>query len=171
MLLPENTDFKIFVEEIKTYIKAAQYRALQVVNKEQIQLYWQVGKTIIDRQTQFGWGKNIVESLAQELQKNFVGINGFSARNLWYMRNLYLEYSQSSILQPVVAEIGWTHNIIILEKCKNEHERFFYIEMTKRHGWSKTLLINAVEAQTYQKTIINIILSRVYLNSKPKMRI
>ncbi len=155
MLLPENTDFKIFVEEIKTHIKTAQYRALQVVNKEQIQLYWQIGKTIIDRQNQFGWGKSIVESLAQELQKEFVGINGFSPSNLWRMRNFYLEYHAFEFLAPLVREIGWTHNIIILEKCKDEHERFYYIEMTKRHSWSKTLLINAIEAQTYQKTAIN----------------
>jgi DUF1016 N-terminal domain len=60
MLLQENTDFMIFVEEIKTHVEATQYRALQVVNKEQIQLYWQIGKTIIGRQNQFGWTHNII---------------------------------------------------------------------------------------------------------------
>ena len=147
--------FTEFVTEIKQQIKAAQYRALQVVNKEQIQLYWQIGRLIVERQTQHGWGKSIVETLAVELQKEFVGINGFSARNLWRMRALYEEYNQSSILPPVVAEIGWTHNIIILEKCKDEHQRFFYIEMARRFSWSKTLLINAIEAHTYEKTVIN----------------
>jgi len=72
------------------------------------------------------------------------------------MRNLYDQYSSSTlILQPLVAEIPWTHNILIIEKCKDEHERFFYINLTRQHHWSKALLINAIEAQTYQRTLIN----------------
>lgn len=145
-----------FINEIKSQIKAAQYRALQFVNKEQIMLYWNIGKIIVERQQQYGWGKSIVEVLAAELQKEFVGINGYSARNLWYMRNLYAQYFDSKlILQPLVAEIPWTHNILILEKCKDEHERFYYINMTKKFAWSKNLLINAIDAGHYQNTIIN----------------
>ena len=145
-----------FINEIKIQIKAAQYRALQYVNKEQIMLYWNIGKTIVERQQQFGWGKSIVEILATELQKEFVGVQGFSARNLWYMKNLYAQYSESSlILQPLVAEIPWTHNILILEKCKDEHERFYYINMTKKFNWSKNLLINAIDARHYQNTLLN----------------
>jgi len=137
-----DTDHIHFIHEVKNQIKSAQYRALQKVNTEQIQLYWNIGKTILERQQQYGWGKGIVEILATELQKEFIGINGFSARNLWYMRNLYEQYYCSTlILQPLVAEIPWTHNILILEKCKDEHERFYYINMTKKFQWSKTLLI------------------------------
>jgi predicted nuclease of restriction endonuclease-like (RecB) superfamily len=145
-----------FVQEIKTQIKMAQYRALQKVNTEQIQLYWNIGKTILERQLQYGWGKGIVEVLATELQKEFIGINGFSARNLWYMRNLYEQYYTSSlILQPLVAEIPWTHNILILEKCKDEHERFYYINMTKKFQWSKTSLVNAIDNSHYQNTLLS----------------
>jgi predicted nuclease of restriction endonuclease-like (RecB) superfamily len=144
------------IQEIKEQIKAAQYRALQKVNKEQIKLYWNIGKTILERQQQYGWGKSIVELLAKELQKEFVGINGFSARNLWYMRNLYEQYYTSSlILQPLVAEIPWTHNILIIEKCKDEHERFYYINMTLKFQWSKSILINAIESNHYQNTLLN----------------
>ncbi|HUH73855.1 MAG TPA: PDDEXK nuclease domain-containing protein [Chitinophagales bacterium] len=145
-----------FVQEIKTQIKNAQYRALQKVNKEQIHLYWNIGKTILEKQKEHGWGKGIVEILATELQKEFVGINGFSARNLWYMRNLYEQYYNSNlILQPLVAEIPWTHNILILEKCKDEHERFYYINMTKKFQWSKTMLVNAIENKHYQNTLLS----------------
>lgn len=145
-----------FIHEVKNQIKSAQYRALQKVNIEQIQLYWNIGKTILERQQQYGWGKGIVEILATELQKEFIGINGFSARNLWYMRNLYEQYYCSTlILQPLVAEIPWTHNILILEKCKNEHERFYYINMTKKFQWSKTLLINAIDNNHYENTLLS----------------
>jgi len=145
-----------FIAEIKQQIKSAQYRALQKVNNEQINLYWNIGKTILERQQQFGWGKSIVEILSVELQKEFVGVDGFSARNLWRMRTLVEQYKQSSlILPPLVAEIPWTHNILIIEKCKDEHERFYYINLTRQHHWSKALLINAIDAQTYQRTLIN----------------
>jgi len=145
-----------FVQEIKTQIKKAQYRALQKVNTEQIQLYWNIGKTILERQLQYGWGKGIVEVLATELQKEFIGINGFSARNLWRMRTLYEQYVDSVlILPPLVAEIPWTHNILILEKCKDEHERFYYINMTKKFQWSKTLLVNAIDNSRCQNTLLS----------------
>ncbi len=150
---------KTFIEffaDIKRQIKEARYRALQVVNKEKITLYWNIGKTICERQQQYGWGKSVGELLAAELQKEFVGIDGFSARNLWRMRVLYEQYHQSKlILPPLVAEIPWTHNIIILEKCKDEHERFFYINLTRENQWSKGLLIAAIESGHYQKTLLN----------------
>ena len=145
-----------FIADIKKQILSAQYRALQKVNNEQINLYWKIGETILERQKMFGWGKSIVELLANELQKEFVDIQGFSARNLWRMRTLVEQYQQSNlILPPLVAEIPWTHNIVILEKCKDEHERFYYINLTKMHHWSKSMLINAIEAQTYQRTLVN----------------
>lgn len=151
----ENTQIQ-FIQEIKNQIKRAQYRALQKVNIEQIKLYWSIGKTILERQQQHGWGKAIVEVLALELQKEFVGVNGFSARNLWRMRTLYEQYKNSAlILPPLVAEIPWTHNILILEKCKDEHERFYYINMTKKYRWSKVLLVNAIENHSYQNVLLS----------------
>lgn len=72
------------------------------------------------------------------------------------MRTLYEQYSENSlILQPVVAEIPWTHNILILKKCKDEHERFCYIKMTEKYSWSKNLLINAIDANHYQNMLLN----------------
>lgn len=69
-------------------------------------MYWNIGQTILDRQKKFGWGKSIVEILANELQKEFVNVVGFSARNLWRMRTLVEQYQQSKlILPPLVAEI------------------------------------------------------------------
>lgn len=98
-----------FIADIKNQIKSAQYRALQKVNAEQVNLNWNIGKTILERQKEFGWGKSIVEILAAELQTEFVGVDGLSARNLWRMRTLVDQYHQSTlILPPLVAEIPWT---------------------------------------------------------------
>jgi predicted nuclease of restriction endonuclease-like (RecB) superfamily len=146
-------DYMTFLAEVKERIRQSQYEALKAVNKELIQLYWDIGKMIVDRQKQYGWGKSIVENLAQDLQKEFPGMSGLSGRNLWYMRNFFLTYRDCPKLQPLVAEISWTHNLIIMEKCKNKLEREFYIRMTRKFGWSKNVLIHQIENKTYEKTL------------------
>ena len=89
------------------------------------------------------------------LQKEFPGAKGYSAANLWRMRNFYLTYRDSEKLAPLVREISWSNNIIIMEKCKDDLQREFYIQMTKRYGWTKRVLTNFIEAQTYEKYLLN----------------
>ncbi|MFM6817464.1 MAG: YhcG family protein, partial [Dolichospermum sp.] len=141
--------------EVKQRICSAQYEALKAVNREMINLYWDIGQMIFAKQQNSNWGKSVVEQLSKDLQTEFPGISGFSARNIWNMRNFYVTYSQNEKLQPLVAEIGWTHNIVILEKCKNDLEREFYIKMTRKFGWTKNVLIHQIENQTYEKTLLN----------------
>ncbi len=148
-------DYATLLAEVKERIRAAQYEALRAVNKELIALYWDIGRMIVARQQNEKWGRAIVEKLAVDLRQEFPGLSGFSARNLWYMRSFFATYSQSERLQPLVAEIGWTHNLIILEKCKDDLQREFYIRMTRKFGWTKNVLIHHIENQTYEKTLVN----------------
>jgi predicted nuclease of restriction endonuclease-like (RecB) superfamily len=141
--------------EVKQRIRSAQYEALKAVNREMINLYWDIGQMIFIKQQNSNWGKSVVEQLSKDLQTEFPGISGFSARNIWNMRSFYVTYSQNEKLQPLVAEIGWTHNIVILEKCKDDLEREFYMKMTRKFGWTKNVLIHQIENQTYQKTLLN----------------
>ena len=151
----ELTLYGSFVKEIKELIYRRQYEAMKHVNAELILLYLEIGGEIDRQQQEQKWGKSVVEFLARELQKEFPGIRGFSARNLWLMRNFYIEYSQNLILQPMVAEISWTKNIVIMQKCKDPLEREFYIKMTKRYGWTKDVLINNIENQAFRKYLTN----------------
>ena len=144
-----------FLREVKERIRSAQYDALKKVNKELITLYWDIGKMIVEQQKKHGWGKAIVENVAQDLQKEFIGVSGFSSQNLWYMRQFYLGYSDDRKLQPLVGEIGWSHNVVIMSKCKAALEREFYIRMTRCMGWSKNVLIHQIENKTYEKTLVN----------------
>jgi predicted nuclease of restriction endonuclease-like (RecB) superfamily len=118
-------------------------------------LYWDIGELIVTRQESAGWGKSVVEQLAQDLQIEFHGMAGFSARNIWNMRSFYVTYRTNEKLQPMVAEIGWTHNLVILEKCKDDLQREFYIRMTQKFGWTKNVLIHQIENKTYEKTLLN----------------
>src|SRR4030043_1207194 len=150
-----STEYKTFFKEIKERIYRAQYDALKSVNKELIDLYWDIGKSIVAKQEKPGWGKSIVETLARDLQKEFPGIQGFSARNLWNMRTFYLTYKDSQKLQPLVAEISWTKNIIIMERCKDDIRREFYLKTTKKFGWTKDVLINQLEAGAFERYMAN----------------
>ena len=144
-----------FLQEIKERIRAAQYEALKAVNKELINLYWDIGKLIVLRQKRNKWGGSIVKKLAADLQKEFPGMQGFSSSGLWRMRNLYLAYSKNEKLAPMVREIGWSHNILILEQCKADIEREFYIRMTRKFGWTKNVLIHQIDNKTYERTMLN----------------
>ena len=122
-VITQNSEFKVFVQEIKAKIQTAHIQALKVVNKELIALYTDIGKTITQRQESFGWGKSVVESLSKELQSEFEGLDGFSPRNLWNMRNFYLAYQNNGNLQaPVCQRFPWSHNV--LNYSKNRKERF-----------------------------------------------
>jgi len=148
-------DYSALLKSIKRRIHSAQYEALKAVNKELIRLYWDIGKMIVERQGGKTWGKAVVEKLSKDLQSEFSGIKGFSSRNIWYMRNFYRCYSSNRILQPLVAEIAWTHNIIIMDKCKEDLKCEFYIRATRKFGWTKKVLVHQIENQMYEKTLLN----------------
>ena len=137
--------------EIKERIRSAQYAALKAVNKELVGLYWDIGRMIIERQDHAGWGKGVVERLSEDLRREFPGVSGFSVQNLWYMRQFYQEYLALGKLQPLVGEIGWAHNLVIMGRCKDPLEREFYLRMTKKFGWSRNVLVHQIENESYEK--------------------
>ncbi len=143
------------IGDIKERIRSAQYNAIRAVNRELIGLYWDIGEMIVTRQHGETWGKSVVNNIAQDLRQEFPKITGFSASNLWRMKLFYESYQLSEKLAPMVREIGWTHNLTIMEKCKDELEREFYIRMTRRYGWTKNVLIHHIENQSYEKTLLN----------------
>ncbi|MCM0593927.1 MAG: PDDEXK nuclease domain-containing protein [Gloeotrichia echinulata IR180] len=152
---PISDNYRHLLMEVKQRIRSAQYEALKAVNREMINLYWDIGQMIVIKQQNDNWGKSVVEQLAKDLQTEFPGISGFSAANLWRMRLFYESYANNEKLAPMVREIGWTHNLAILEKCKDDLEREFYIRMTRKFGWTKNVLIHQIENQTYAKTLLN----------------
>lgn len=152
--LPTNrhNSYNHFLATIKERIRETQYKALKTVNKELIGLYWEIGKLITRRQD---WGKSIVENLSRDLQIEFPGIQGFSPRNLWNMKKFFLAYHHNQKLQPVVAEIPWTHNLVILEKCKDELQREFYLKMVQKYHWTRAVLLDKIDIQSYELFLLN----------------
>jgi predicted nuclease of restriction endonuclease-like (RecB) superfamily len=147
----EKDEYNFFLSEIKNKVYQAQYEAMKQVNTALVLLYWEIGRSIIEKQNQHGWGKSVVEQLAQDLQKEFIGMDGLSSRNIWRMRKFYNTYQK---LPPMVAEIGWSHNMLIIEKCKDDLERQFYVGMTKKYGWTKNVLIHHIEGKSYERFLL-----------------
>lgn len=148
-------DYAVLLRDVKDRIRSAQYAALKAVNKELIALYWDIGRMIVERQSEPTDSAATVRQLARDLQDEFPGIGGMSSRNLFNMRNFYLTYKDAEKVQQLVALIGWGHNIVIMERCKDPLQREFYIRMTRRMGWSRSVLIHQIENQTYEKTLIS----------------
>jgi predicted nuclease of restriction endonuclease-like (RecB) superfamily len=118
-------DYASLLREVKQRIRAAQLAALRQVNRELVGLYADIGRLIVSRQEGEIWGKRVVANLARDLQSEFPGAAVFSAANLWRMKLFHETYGADEKLAPLVREIGWSHDVVILEKCKDPAEREF----------------------------------------------
>jgi predicted nuclease of restriction endonuclease-like (RecB) superfamily len=147
-------DYSVLLIEVKERIRSAQLTALRAVNRELVALYWDIGRLITKKQRTANWGDAVVEQLAADLRLEFPGIGSFSRRNIFYMREFYLAYGSQEKVQPLVAQIGWSHNLIILTRCNDPLEREFYLRMTAKFGWSKNVLAHQIENQSYEKTLL-----------------
>jgi len=140
-----------FLREVQVQVRQRQFQALRAANKELLGLYWWLGEAISRRQAEHGWGKAVVATLASDLQIEFPGRNGFSAQNLWLMQQFFKEYSAKPNLQPLVGDISWAKNLLIMARCKDDLEREFYLRATARFGWTKNVLQHQLDNHSYRQ--------------------
>lgn len=138
----DEQQYLAFLDLVKNEILGAKVRIARSANRDLIQLYWVLGKAICDKQLELGWGKSVVEKLAKDLHKVFPDRKGFSVRNLWSMRQLYLEYGNNELLQQLVAEVPWGQNLAIMSKVKDQEARDYYLRSTVEMGWSRNVLVH-----------------------------
>ncbi|MDP2090337.1 MAG: DUF1016 N-terminal domain-containing protein [Candidatus Gracilibacteria bacterium] len=156
-MILSNDEYKNFFIEIKHEILKARNNALKSVNKELINLYWNIGKSIVEKQEKSKWGDNIVTNLSIDLEQDFG--RGFSKRNLLYMKKFFLTYNDNLKMQPLVAQISWSHHIFILDKTsfgdgKDDLRKEFYIKMSIKENWSKRDLEKQLDFQVFEKWIL-----------------
>ena len=149
------SDYAEFLAQLKVQIRQRQVQALRAVNHELVGLYWDLGQSIHQKQQALGWGKAVVQTVARDLQAEFPGRNGFSAQNLWLMLQFFRDYSAKQKLQPLVREISWAKNLVILGRCKDDLEREFYLRATARFGWTKAVLQHQIDNKSYEKYLLN----------------
>ena len=149
-LFPER-EYAEFLDGLKQRIRSAQVKAALAVNQELIHLYWQIGRDILTRQQEQGWGAKVIERLAKDLKREFPEIKGFSPRNLKYMRTFAETYADEEFVQRCVAQIPWRHNIALLEKLRSQEQRAWYAQKAIENGWSRDVLALQIENDLYRR--------------------
>jgi len=180
---PASSDYVNWLGEVKSRIQSSRTSAARVVNRELILLYWDIGAGIVSKQKLLGWGKSIVEQLGGDLRAEYPGLRGFSANNLWLMRQFFSEYSNSAFLEQLVPEmkslpkstaqdaensesaflehfvqdfltpVPWGHHVEIVKKVKAAKARLYYLQATARFGWTRAVLLNQVKADAYGRSL------------------
>lgn len=143
--------YDAFLRDLKERIRTAQVRAALAVNRELALLYWQIGRDILTRQQQQGWGVKVIDRLSADLRQEFPEMQGFSSRNLRYMRAFAEAYPREEFVQQLVAQIPWGHNVRILDYVKDPPEREWYIRATIQNGWSRNILVYQIESGLYRR--------------------
>ena len=154
LVKPDIIEEKSFTQIVKLIQKSKQ-RAFAAVNKELIDLYWNIGKYIGKKVDSDGWGKGTVEKLARYIQKEMIGSRGFSPQNLWRMSQFYEVYSPFPKLSSLLRELTWTNNIIILSKVKSIEEKEFYINLSIKEKYSTRELERQINSAVYERFILS----------------
>lgn len=134
-------------------------------------LYWYIGQAIVARQRQFGWGSSVVENIAKDLRNQFPRSRGFSANNVWMMRQFYAEYSADfflrvlprgnppesepvleQLVQDLLSPVPWGHHVELLKKAKAPEARLFYLRAAARFGWSRNVLLNQIKSRAFERS-------------------
>ncbi len=163
----EGKNYLSTLENLKSKIKTAQIKAHLCVNKEMLILYWQIGKTILDRQQAEGWGTKITRKFSEDLRKSFPNMKGFSYTNINYMLKFARTYEDLLIFQQAagkleerifysdyansILSIPWFHNMVLLDKVKNQTQRLWYAKQTIKNGWSRNILVHQIQTNLYAR--------------------
>jgi predicted nuclease of restriction endonuclease-like (RecB) superfamily len=148
---PSQIDFDV----VLGLIDAARKRVFARVNNELVSLYWQIGEYISDRVSGEGWGRGTVDALAGYVQARLPGVTGYSASNLWRMRQFFETYRHEPKLAPLVRELSWTNNLLILSRCKRVEEREFYLRLSHREKWDKRELERQLAGALFERTVLS----------------
>jgi predicted nuclease of restriction endonuclease-like (RecB) superfamily len=171
------TEYRKFIEELKARISTARQNAARAVNRDMILLYWDIGKSIVEKQQSLGWGDSVVEMVAQDLKIAFPGTTGFSLQNVWRMLQFYRTHTDkgflaqvvrdlvkegnavpetedlSQVVREMVAAVPWGHHANILAKITDPAVRLYYLRATARFGWSRNILLNQIKAGAYERAV------------------
>ena len=144
--------YTAFLKDLKTRIRSAQVKAALAVNSELVPLYWRIGRDILGRQSKEGWGTQIIDRLGADLRSAFPEMQGFSPRNLKYMRALAAAWPKESIVQQVVALLPWGHNVRLLDPIKDEDRRLWHARRRPGIPWARARCASAAPADKRPST-------------------
>ena len=158
-------NYHLILNGLKEKIRLARQKAAIAVNNELLLVYWEIGNTILQQQTEEGWGTKVIDRLAVDLKTEFPEMKGLSPRNLKYMRAFAEAYPQFvqrpsaqiqssdnqsvTIMQQPAAQLPWGHHQLLLDKIKTANEREFYTQKVVENGWSRNILLQQIESHLH----------------------
>ncbi|MFB8189173.1 YhcG family protein [Microbacterium sp. NPDC055988] len=149
-LVPD--DYAATLEDVKRHVHAARLRVQRQANNALLQLWWQIGHTILDRQAAQGWGTKVLDRLAADLRAEFPSMKGFSRRNLLYMRAFAVAWPDAeAVVQRPIAQLPWGHVIELLDKLDDQELRDWYAAKDVHHGWSRSVLAHQITTRLHER--------------------
>ncbi len=149
LMIPEG--YAELLEQLKLRIRSARLQAVLAVNRDLILLYWEIGRSILERQEREGWGAKVIERLAADLRREFPDMRGLSRANLFYMRAFAEVYQDEPIVQQLAGQLPWYHNVVIFTRLKTPELREWYIRACLEHGWSRAVLEAQIETRLHER--------------------
>jgi len=146
-----SAEYKDFIVSIKHSISQAKSKAIRSVNAELINLYYQIGKQILEKQKNSSWGEDLIGQIEKDLKVAFPDLAGFSRRNINSMRSFYNFVQDDKIMQQLVAQIPWGHFLLIIRRVKDKNEARFYIQKTIENSWSRVILDHQISLNLYNR--------------------
>jgi len=144
-------DYVTTLADIKQRVSNQRLRVVTAANSALVELYWDIGRTILDRQLNAGWGAKIIDRLSADLRAAYPDMQGFSPRNLKYMRAFAAAWPDPSIVQAPLAQLTWYHNIALLERLDAADTRLWYARSAVLHGWSRNVLVLQIENHAHER--------------------
>jgi len=151
-LTPTPEGYADWLADLKGRIHTAQQHATLAVNRELVLLYWHIGRDILTRQAAQGWGAKVIERLAHDLRSAFPEMKGFSPRNLKYMRAFAQAWPDRAIVQAVLAQLPWYHQLALLDKLSDPETRRWYAAKAIEHNWSRNILVMQIETHLLERS-------------------
>ncbi len=147
--MPES--YHAFINDVKQRVAQQRLKTILSANAEMILMYWDIGKSILEKQENEGWGAKVIDRLSTDLKKEFPAMKGFSPRNLKYMRKFAETWTDYEIVQRCVAQIPWRSNITLMQKIKDPELRLWYAQKTIKHGFGKDMLVFQIDTKLHQR--------------------
>ncbi len=141
-----------FIDNLKNEIEKQRLSVVLSANASMICLYWNIGKAILNKQAEEGWGSKVIDRISKDINDAFPDMNGFSPRNIKYMRKFAEVWNDYEIMQRTAAQIPWRSNILLLDKLSNQDERVWYAQKTLENGWSRDVLALQVESRLIERS-------------------
>ncbi len=148
-------EYRKFLGRLKEEIIAARQKAYQTVSKQLAELYIHIGKSIYEKIEVSKWGEGVVETLSKDLQKEFPDMKGFSVQNLWRMKQIYETYKDNPKLSPLVRELPWSHNAVILHQTQTMEEKEFYLRTCINEKWTRRELERQMESSLFERFMLS----------------